>query len=152
MAGRIICMYELGGSVGERGNNFPNDVMLIKYLLFVVFFSSPFQTPFQIDDGGAKASALQPINGVFTPDLIPWIRMFQRQANQRGAGPLIVDGRIDPGGAAWGLRKGRSTAFRTIMALNQALVNSNRDVFERLTDPNMPGALRSVLQTGSSLG
>jgi hypothetical protein len=152
MAGRIISMYELGGSVGERGNNFTNDVMLIKYFLFVIFFNGAFQTPFQIDDAGVKPSALQPINGVFTPDLISWIRMFQRQVNQRGAGPVVVDGRIDPGGAAWGLRKGRSPAFKTIMALNQALVNSNRDVFERLTDPNMPGALRSVLQTATSIG
>jgi hypothetical protein len=145
-------MYELSGSVGRGGSNFDTDVMLIQYLLFSIYIGTTFRTPFEILSSALKPAALFPISGKFTPDMTTWIVTFQQDANQKGLGPLVADGRIDPGKAGWGLRTGRSTGRKTIMALNQVLVNANRDIFEKLTDPNMPGALRAKLSVATSIG
>jgi hypothetical protein len=93
------------------------------------------------------------MTGSFRPELVTWIKMFQRQANSQGMGPLATDGRVDPAVVGWGLRSGRTPGRRTIMALNQVLLNSDRNRFERLpTDRLMPGALGRSLATGSSIG
>lgn len=152
MAGRVISMYELSGSVGRNGSNFKGDVMLVQYLLFSIYVGTTFPTPFEILSTALKPAALVPTNGSFSPDLITWIVTFQKDANEKGFGPLVADGRVDPGKAAWGLKTARSTGRKTIMALNQVLVNGNRDVFERLTDPQMPGELRNLLLVATSIG
>ena len=152
MTGRVICMYELSSSVGRGGNNFRDDVMLIQYFLFSIYIGTTFNTRFEILSPALNPAVLFPFNGTPTPDLTTWIVTFQQDANQKGLGPLVADGRIDPGKAAWGLRTGRSAGHKTIMALNQVLVNANRDIFERLTDPNMPVALRSLLSVATAIG
>lgn len=153
MAGRVICMYELSNPVGRgAANTSRGDVMLIQYFLFSIYLGTRFITPFELLDATLNLGALVPTNGTFTDDLVRWIVTFQQDANQKGFGPIVADGRIDPGKAAWGIRQGRSTNHRTIMALNQVLVNADRDAFERLTDPQMPAELRSLLSVANSRG
>ena len=117
-----------------------------------VIVGTTFQTPFEVLSTALNPTALVPTNGSFSPDLITWIVTFQKDASQKGFGPLVADGRIDPGKAAWGLKTARSTGRKTIMALNQVLVNGFSDIFERLTDPQMPGELRGLLRVATSIG
>jgi hypothetical protein len=153
MAGRMICMYELSSSVGRgTANSSRSDIMLVQYFLFSIYIGTKFKTSFEIQSTALNPAALFPTNGIFTPDLVAWIVTFQQDANQKGFGPLVADGRIDPGKAAWGIRQGRSTSHKTIMALNQVLVNADGDTFERLTDPNMSTELRSLLSVANSRG
>ncbi|MEO7360166.1 MAG: hypothetical protein ABI120_07545 [Gemmatimonadaceae bacterium] len=152
MTGRVISMYELSGSVGRGGTNFTNDVMLIQYFLFSIYIGTVFSTPFEIESTALKPAALVPMTGRFTPDIIPWIETFQQDANRKGLGPVVADGRVDACKAGWGIKTGRTAGYKTIMALNQVLVNANRDIFERLTDPNLPVALRTVLSVATSIG
>jgi len=97
MTGRVISMYELSGSVGRGGSNFTNDVMLIQYFLFSIYIGTVFSTPFEIVSTALKPAALVPMTGRFTPDIIPWIETFQQDANRKGLGPVVADGRVDAG-------------------------------------------------------
>jgi hypothetical protein len=154
MAGRIITMYDIGRSVGHRGENQSPDVMLIQFFLLTIFMDPgyPVDTAFSLDTA-VDTEAVAPRDGVFKPGLVDWILMFQRIANKTRVGPIVVDGRVDPSNVGWGLKGNRTQGRRTIMALDQVLLNGDRNRFERLFEErNMPAQLQRTVRFATSIG
>jgi len=152
--------------VGQRGRNDRIDVMLVQYMLFKLlinprpnFEPRPHHGPFSSlslsqlgsfdNTGDTGASALFPIRGIYQPALDDWIRAFQASCNRLSLGPLVTDGRVDPGPVGWGPRA-RGQRWKTIHALNTAMENRCAVPYAQLPDlPDVPADLRDTLRRHS---
>ena len=128
------------GIVGLGGQNLPDDVMAVQYLLRVASetgsgsaaFQPPGEQPIQIDGGYGRQTQT-------------YISFFQAEVNRRQKMKLIEpDGRIDPVRAGTGTSSITHT-FYTILALNAALRSRRKDNFHLEDDPLMPLGLKPKL-------
>jgi len=125
-------------AVGIGGQNAPDDVMAVQYLLRVASekagTSDPFQPP------GEKPIS---IDGSYGQQTQTYISFFQAEVNRRQNKRLIEpDGRVDPVRSGSG-RSSITHTFYTILALNAALRSRRGDAFHLEADPLMPVALKS---------
>lgn len=111
MAITMAPFYNVQGSVGSGGTNSRSDVMLVQYMLWHICIQTRpnwdrnyVWTPFD-PDGVHGPRAIFPCDGKYTSDLDKWIRCFQQTANERGMGPLTVDGRVNRAPVGWGTRQ-----------------------------------------------
>jgi hypothetical protein len=141
--------YDVEYPVGTNKMNASTDVMLVQYFLFHILVGSNWNIPYGpwVPESGGPA-AIFPIDGVFKPGLVDWIKAFQTFANNNGLGPLFVDGFVSHGGAAWGRHKPKAQRWYTIHAMNNVLFLANKQRFFNLAkDPTVPAALQTALDT-----
>jgi len=154
MAITMAPFYNVNARVGPGGANNPTDVMLVQYMLFTICIQprphwdkqSNIFTPTAPDCG---PGAIFPYTGVYAPELERWIRNFQETANQRGYGPLTVDGRVDPAPVGWGKPSGGGgPKWYTLQALNRLLYAFNPDSFANFPNlSDVPGPLAAALNS-----
>lgn len=97
---------------------------------------------------GLGPEAIFPFSGIYTRDLDKWIGTFQTVANQRGFGPLTVDGMINPAPVGWGKRSiGKTGRWYTMQALNLIVLQKATIPWRGLPDASdLPGALADELK------
>ena len=148
----ILPFYNVDSPVGG-GKGRPMDVMLVQYMLFKVcingsphFGKSTMFTP--IAPPGSGPAAVFPFTGIYTRELDDWIRMFQERANQRGLGPLTVDGKINPAPIGWGKRSvGKTGKWYTMQALNLLMLQKAQIPYSELPSAtDLPSALANDLK------
>jgi len=140
--------YDVQTPVGNGAPNQDPDVMLVQYFLFSIYIDEGWPLPFgpEPPDDVSDAGAIQPIDGVASPDLGKWISAFQAFANDNGLGTLQVDGIVSHGGAAWGHVKPRAANWSAIHAMNHVLFLSNKERFWSLpSDPSVPAPLQEEM-------
>jgi len=125
-------------AVGLGGQNSPEDVMAVQYLLRVAAekagssesFQPPGEEPIRIDGSCGRQTQM-------------YISFFQAEVNRRQHKKLIEpDGRVDS--VRYGSGSSSIThTFYTILALNAALRSRRGDAFHLEEDPLMPVALKS---------
>jgi hypothetical protein len=125
-------------AVGLGGQNLPEDVMAVQYLLRVASekagtsdaFQPPGEKPISIDGSCGRQTQT-------------YISFFQAEVNRRQHRKLIEpDGRVDSVRSGSGSSSITHT-FYTILALNAALRSRRGDAFHLEDDPLMPAALKS---------
>lgn len=128
------------------------DVMLVQYMLFKVcinglphFNKQVGFTPVAPDVSGP--GAIFPFTGLYSRELDSWIRAFQMAANQRGYGPLTVDGMINPAPIGWGKRSiGKTGRWYTLQALNTLMAAKSEMPYSQLPlASDLPGVLANDL-------
>lgn len=154
MAITMAPFYNVQGSVGSGGTNSRSDVMLVQYMLWHICIQTRpnwdrnyVWTPFD-PDGVHGPRAIFPCDGKYTSDLDKWIRCFQQTANERGMGPLTVDGRVNRAPVGWGkpskLGPGK---WYTLQAMNRLMYAMNADSFARLPQlDDVPPELKNDLR------
>ena len=152
MALTVVPFYTVQSAVG-RGRGIGTDVMLVQYMLFHVCLQSrPFFTrnPGLFPSTAPRSvgpAAIFPFNGVYTPELDKWIMTFQQTANERGFGPLTVDGQINPPSVGWGRKPHVSGGhWYTIQALNILMYQKCERPYTELPNlSDVPAALAKDL-------
>jgi len=154
MTHSILPFYNVTSAVGKgKGNR--TDVMLVQYMLFKVcinprphfaksFNFGPTAPPGII--GGAEA--IFPHTGTYSTELDKWIANFQSTANQRGYGPLTVDGVVSPAPVGWGRQSiGRTNRWYTMQALNVLMLEKSERPYSQLPDlDDVPAELGGELK------
>ena len=151
MAIVIAPFYNVQYAVGKGLSNFSTDVMLVQYFLFHICVNPVPHwtgnrgnwTPVLLLSG---PGAIFPFNGVYTPELSDWIAVFQRAANERGLGPLTVDGRVNRAPVGWGKKSSGKATWYTLQAMNFLMWRFNDKAFASLGNvSDIPGALAKDL-------
>lgn len=129
MARTVKPFYNISRPVGRGVGGLSTDVMLIQYMLWHILvqhrpdFANGRYGVLPRERGlDVGPAAIDPVNGVYTPDLDTWILLFQKVSNEKGLGPLTEDGRVDPSRVGWGQgSRGTAVGWNTMQALNFAL-------------------------------
>lgn len=157
MAITIAPFYNVQYAVGPGQSNMRSDVMLVQYMLFNICVgrSSNWTGGTDLLGGsvligetpsGRGADGIFPFDGRWTPRTSEWISAFQWACNQRGLGPLTVDGKINRAKVGWGKPGPASSGWYTIQVMNRALLTLNGENFARLpTLSDLPAELRTDL-------
>jgi hypothetical protein len=147
----ILPFYNVDSRVGG-GQGRTMDVMLVQYMLFKVcinglphFNKQVGFTPVAPDVSGP--GAIFPFTGLYSRELDSWIRAFQMAANQRGYGPLTVDGMINPAPIGSGKRSiGKTGRWYTLQALNTLMAAKSEMPYSQLPlASDLPGVLANDL-------
>ena len=151
----ILPFYNVDSQVGG-GKGRPMDVMLVQYMLFKVcingsphFGKATMFTPTSPSNASGPG-AIFPFTGIYTRELDDWIKMFQERANQRGFGPLTVDGKINPAPVGWGKHSvGKTGKWYTMQALNLLMLHKAQIPYSQfpIAATDLPSMLAKDLAT-----
>ena len=153
MAMTIVPFYNVTAAVGRGVGGYSTDIMLVQYMLFKIcinprpHFDRNLGLFGPVLSGPNGGRCLFPFTGAYSTDLDEWIMAFQRAANERGYGQLVVDGKINRAPVGWGQHSGGGhRSWYTIQAMNlimyRTIVPPYVD-FPNLSD--MPAALGTEL-------
>lgn len=150
----IAPFYNVTQAVGRGARGYSTDIMLVQYMLFKIcinprpHFDRNIGTFGPVLTGPNGGRCLFPFTGEYSTDLDEWIAAFQQAANQRGFGPLVVDGKINRAPIGWGKSsRGTGGQWYTIQAMNLILFQTMQQpytVFPDLSD--VPAALSTELK------
>lgn len=154
MAITMAPFYNVNAAVGKGCQNYRTDVMLVQYMLFYICIQSrphwdenhSFWTPNAPPLG---PQAIFPFTGDYNPELDAWIRDFQETANERGFGPLTVDGRINRAPVGWGRPSKLGVGhWYTLQAMNRVLYGCSPRSFANLPQlSDVPAPLSADLRS-----
>jgi hypothetical protein len=152
MAITMAPFYNVNSAVGPACQNFASDVMLVQYMLFHICVQpvphwDKQHNVWTPNSPGIGPQAIFPYTGIYTPELERWIGNFQLTANERGYGPLKVDGRINRAPVGWGRpSKAIGAHWYTLQAMNRLLYQFNADSFANLPNlSDLPASLAADL-------